>query len=248
LRKRLSLLLLCVASPLLAFGQTPQSSSAQAPPRAVAAQEVGTIVPVEEESNHIPMWHNEFVTLLRVDIPAGRTTGYHLHTRDQLGVVVAPYPGKGYSQLLGKPPNPLRHPPLGDVTFAGYDTPVTHHIVNPDTTPIDQYGVMLNSQKPWGFSPGTRDVPGYTVVMDNERARGWRLVLAPGETAPAITQTAPGIRIVVRGGEIAEISPGKPARGMMLPQREASWQQPGATRAGRNIGSTTIEVVEFELK
>jgi hypothetical protein len=45
--------------------------------------------------------------------------------------------------------------------------------------------------------------------MDNERVRGWRLMLQPGESAAAITQTAPGLRIVIDGGEIVE-SPASP--------------------------------------
>ncbi len=84
--------------------------------------------------------------------------------------------------------------------------------------------------------------------MDNERVRGWRLVLEPGQTAGVFTQTAPGLRIVLDGGEIAELVPGQPDRGMNLRLGEFYWQDPGVMRAVRNTGTTRLEFVEFELK
>ena len=218
-------------------------------PATLAAQDIGTILPVEEESYHVPMFRNDYVTLLRMLIPPGTSSGYHVHSRDQIGVVVGPYPPKAYSHPLGKAPNAPRFAPLGEVTYLNYyKTPVTHRAFNPDTIPIDVYGIILNSPKPWGFTPGARDVPGYTQVLDNERARGWRLVLEPGQTAPAITQSAPGVRVTIRGGDILQVSPGRRDRAMHPMAREAFWQEPGQTRAVRNIGTTTVEIVEFELK
>ena len=76
--------------------------------------------------------------------------------------------------------------------------------------------------------------------------RGWRLVLEPGQSAAAITQTAPGIRIVLDGGELVESVPGHADRGWMLGSGEFYWQEPGVTRGLRNIGTTRI--VEFEIK
>ena len=84
--------------------------------------------------------------------------------------------------------------------------------------------------------------------MDNDRVRGWRLALEPGQSASAITQTAPGIRIVVDGGELVESVPGYADRGWMLSSGEFYWQESGVTRALRNIGTTRIEIVEFEIR
>jgi hypothetical protein len=78
--------------------------------------------------------------------------------------------------------------------------------------------------------------------------RAWRLVLEPGQTAATITQNAPGLRVIIDGGEIAESVPGEGDRGMALRLGDFYWQQPGATRTVRNIGSTRIELVEIELK
>ena len=41
---------------------------------------------------------------------------------------------------------------------------------------------------------------GYVQVFDNERARGWKLALEPGQWVSPITQIAPGLRVVIDGG------------------------------------------------
>ena len=68
-------------------------------------------------------------------------------------------------------------------------------------------------------------------------------MLEPGQAAAAITQTAPGRRVIIEGGEIAEGD-----RGMALRLGDFYWQDAGATRTVRNIGTTRIELVEIELK
>jgi hypothetical protein len=75
---------------------------------------------------------------------------------------------------------------------------------------------ILNYPQPGRFTPSSRTAKGYTQLMDNERVRGWRVVLEPGRTTDAITQSAPGLRIVLDGGEIAEMVPGQSDRGMNL--------------------------------
>jgi hypothetical protein len=60
-----------------------------------------------------------------------------------------------------------------------------------------------DASEPGRFRAGTCG-DGYTVILDNERVRIWRLALEPGQAAAAITRTAPGVR-VVDGGELVEI-------------------------------------------
>src|SRR3989449_6659576 len=85
--------------------------------------------------------------------------------------------------------------------------------------------------RPGQFTPSARsDTPGYAQIMDNERVRGWRLVLEPGQSAPVISQTAPGIRIVIDGGELVESVPGFADRGWPLRSGEFYWQEARVTR------------------
>jgi glyoxylase-like metal-dependent hydrolase (beta-lactamase superfamily II) len=215
-----------------------------------AAQEKNSVVPLEQASYHVPVLRNDYVTVIHVDIPGKHASGYHTHSQDQTCVVVEDYPPEAYSQPLGGPPGQPRRPARGEVSYVSYfnQPPVTHQAVNPGTLPMRQICAELNRDKPYGFTPQARDVAGYTQKLDNDRVRAWTLMLAPGQTAPAITQQAPGMRVVVQGGDIAEIVPGKGDRGMWLRTGNFYWQDAGATRAVRNVGTTTVEIVEFEVK
>jgi mannose-6-phosphate isomerase-like protein (cupin superfamily) len=56
------------------------------------------------------------------------------------------------------------------------------------------------------------------------------------------------LRIVIDGGEIAEVVAGEPDRGQWLRLGDFYWQEPGTTRGIRNTGTSRVELVEVELK
>jgi hypothetical protein len=212
------------------------------------AQEETAAVPIEKAPFHLPVFKNEYVTLLKIDLPPHHNTGFHTHTTDSVSVNIED--ADMANQLPGEKQTPPQHSKRGQANFTAYSKgpPRTHKASNVGETPFHNVSFMFNNPQPGGFTPSTRAAAGYTQIMDNERVRGWRLVLAPGETAGAITQTAPGLRVVLDGGEIAELVPGQPDRGMNLRMGEFYWQDAGTTRAVRNAGTTRLEVIEFELK
>jgi hypothetical protein len=125
----------------------------------------------------------------------------------------------------------------------------THKVTNVGNTPFHIVAFEFVSPRSGGFTPSSRaDVPGYALIMDNERLRAWRLALEPGQSVSAVAQQAPGIRVVVDGGELVEIVPGQPERAMAPKLGEFFWQEPSVTRAIRNTGTSRVELVEFELK
>ena len=216
----------------------------------VAAQDTGgvPVVPTVKAPFHVPAFQNDYVTLLNVYIPPGRSTGYHTHTLDILTVVVED--ADTAAQILGLPPNPATHSPRGRLAFSAYGKqPQTHKVTNVGSTPFHIVALEFVSARSGGFTPSSRaEVPGYALIMDNERLRAWRLALEPGQSVAAVTQQAPGIRVIVDGGELVEIVPGQPERAMAPKLGEFFWQEPGVTRAIRNTGTSRIELVEFELK
>ncbi len=205
-------------------------------------------VPIEKAPFHLPVFKNELITMLKIDLPPHRNTGFHTHTADSVSVNIGP--AFMANQLPGGAQTPPRQTKRGDVNFTAYSKgpPRTHKATNMGETPFHNVSFLFNTAQPGRFMPSTRNVQGYTQVMDNERVRGWRLVLEPGETAPAITQSAPGIRIVLDGSEIAELVAGEPDRGMNLRTGEFYWQDAGTTRAIKNTGTARLELIEFELK
>jgi hypothetical protein len=212
------------------------------------AEDESAAVPIEKAPFHLPVFKNDYVTVLKIDLPPHRTTGFHTHTTDSVSVNIEA--ADMANQLPGQPQTPPRHSRRGEPSFTAYSQkpPVTHKATNMGETPFHNVSFLFNQPRPAGFQPSSRTgAAGYTQVMDNERVRGWRLVLAPGETSGVITQTAPGLRIVLDGGEIAELVPGAAPRGMNLRMGEFYWQEPG-TRAVKNNGTAPLEIFEFELK
>ena len=218
-------------------------------PPAARAQDEGPAVPIEKAPWHLPVFKNDYVTVLKIDIPPGRNTGFHTHTTDSVSVNIED--ADMANQNIGEKQTPPQHSKRGGANFTAFSKqpPRTHKASNMGPTPFQNVSFILNQPQPGRFTPSTRaDGQGYTQIMDNERVRGWRVVLEPGQTAAAITQSAPGLRIVLDGGEIAELVPGQPDRGMSLRLGEFYWQDAGTTRAVRNNGATRVEFVEFELK
>ena len=71
--------------------------------RPVPAQQVEKPVPIVKAPYHRPVFTNQYVTLLDVYIPPGRQAGYHIHSLDQVSVVVgdADQAGQTAAGLIG---------------------------------------------------------------------------------------------------------------------------------------------------
>jgi hypothetical protein len=215
---------------------------------AAFAQDEGPAVPIEKAPFHLPVFRNDYVTVLKIDLPPHRNTGFHTHATDSVSVNIED--ADMANQLPGQPQTGPLHSKRGQANFTAYSKapPRTHKASNVGETPFHNVSFLLNHPQPDGLKPSERNVAGYTQIMDNERVRGWRLVLNPGETAAAITQNAPGLRVVLEGSVIAEQVPGAADRGMSLRMGEFYWQDAGTTRAIRNTGTTRLELMEFEVK
>ncbi len=218
-------------------------------PTSANAQSDVQVVPIVQAPYHLPVFKNEYISMLNIYIPPGGRTGFHKHTGEAVSVNVEE--ATMTNQELGDP-QPLPAPRLlaGRVTYTDYrPKPRIHQAVNVGPTPFHNILFIFNSPEPSGFAPSSRaDVAAYEQILDNPRVRGWRVALPPGQSAPAITQLAPGFRIVVKGGQLVESVPGRPDRSMNPRLGEFYWQDSGITRSLRNTGTTQIEFVEFELK
>ena len=219
----------------------------------VVAQLEEKPVPMDKAPFHIPVFSNEYVTLLNVNIPPGRNTGYHIHFADSISVNLTPasQTSQDYGSSKVGPPGTGGDGEPGRVNFNDVtkNGPRTHKATNVGPTPFHNISFILKNRAPAGTTVSDRaGVTGYTQVMDNARLRAWRVVLKPGEATGQITQTAPGLRVYINGGVLAEMVPGSADRGMAPYEGDFIWQDAGQTRAVRNTGTTAIEFVEFELK
>src|SRR5262249_6142664 len=129
--------------------------------------------------------------------------------------------------------------PRGIVTYTAYSKkPVTHQLTNIGSTAFHNIVITFPETRPRRFAPAPREVVGYTQVLDNERIRAWRLVLEPGQSAGLISQQAPGMRVIVQGGEIVESVPGECERGMLLRLGDLYWQGGRGKQAAREVGTS----------
>lgn len=229
--------LITAAFPALAVGQPfdPDEGPDVVPPATL----------VDNTSYHVPAFDNYLVTVLNVFIPPHRESGYHLHNVDSIGVLISDT--ERTSQVLGAEATVTAPRGRGSVSFTGYGSShLIHNVAVTGDTPFHNIVVALK-EPARGFRVGSRR-QGYTQIFDNERVRAWRLVLEPGETAPVITQLAPGMRVVIEGGELVEVVPEGSERAMAPRSGEFFWQDAGGIRAVRNVGTTRIDIVELELK
>src|SRR5262245_33742971 len=59
-----------------------------------AAQDEGPPVPVDKAAYHVPVFRNEYLTLLRVNIPSKRSAGYHIPARSATSARPASSPSR----------------------------------------------------------------------------------------------------------------------------------------------------------
>jgi mannose-6-phosphate isomerase-like protein (cupin superfamily) len=212
------------------------------------AQSEETGVPIFQAPFHVPAMKNEYGTVLIINVPPGRNTGYHIHDADSLSINIEA--ADMTNQTLGSsqvsPPNRAVQ---GRIAFMPYfkEGERTHKANNVGSTHFHNVSFVFASPRPSGFTPSTRG-QGYEQIADNERFRAWRLALKPGESAAPYKQGAPGMRVIVSGGELTESVPGQPERGMKPRDGQFFWQEAGTTRTVRNTGTTPLNIVEIELK
>lgn len=201
---------------------------------------------------HVPVFANDHIVMMNINIPPGRDTDFHTHYTDSVTVEIAPAirTDQRYGSEEISAPS-AGNPIPGNVSFSNVtdNGPFTHNASNVGPTTFEAIVFMLKNGASSNTEVSNRSPSaGYTQIMDNQRLRAWRVILEPGQTAGQITQSAPGLRVYVRGGVMDELVPGVANRGMAAKAGEFMWQEAGHTRSIRNTGATVLEFVEFEFK
>ena len=250
---RIGMTAMAIAAVLLASQASARAKTEQSLPLPAAVYTdpapTGPFVSVENATYHQLVFANDDVAILNNLYPPGSDSGFHSHPLELFYVVINP--AKASTQKAGQPiKTPPSMAPAGTVGFNILTSePFVHRVVNGDTRPYHVIAIEIRRASPLGgplSDRGDRSV--YTQVFDNGRLRAWRLVLQPGQKAPAFTQLAIGVRVVVRGGLLVTSQPDLPDQTLALEKGNFAYQPAGTTRALRNSGKTVIEIVELELK
>jgi len=221
------ILLLLVTIP---FATRSQSNSPQSP------------VEIKGEAHHHPKFENEFVRIWDVTVPGGEATLWHIHRNDNVVITLA-----GASLRLENPSGPPAEAPwkFGEVRFA--KATYTHRAINIGTTSFHNLTIELlkpaNANPPVLAKEGNRE-----PVLENDRVRVFRLTLQPGESTPVHTHPLPGLAVAITAGELEAAVGDGPPQHLAMAAAEVRWRPGAVTHSIKNVGKTTFEAVDIELK
>jgi hypothetical protein len=201
-----------------------------------------------DEPRHHLLLQNEFVRIVRVVIPPGKTTMWHEHNFDY-GVLFV----NGTKVHVDTAANVQGAD--GDtvtksfvyMTYAGKH--FVHRVHNTESTINHQLAFEIVPPNPIGFAVSDRSsAPEYKMELDNDRIRVWRLQLSPGEDAGLITQKAPGLRFILSGDRLVETHADGQVKEIAIKPGDFAWLPGASTRAVANSGAAPLELLEIELK
>ncbi len=203
-------------------------------------------VPVEKEPRHRLKFSNQYVRVFYVLIPPGDTSLFHTHVND--GVSVRLTDARIQDEAQGGSPDEITVK-RGDVSFAHRPSPLTHRVSNIGGTPFRNIFVeFLPSAGMAPRAPPQALVAGQTLVLENERVRVSRLVLAPGQSTELHTHALRTLGVAVSEGKIAVEVPGEKVRTVKFKPGDTQWHEGGTKHPLRNVGSAPFEAVDIELK
>ena len=203
-------------------------------------------VPIEKEPRHRLKFENGYVRVFDVLIPPGNTSLFHTHVHDDVGVKLTD--ARIRDEPTGGSPDDLTVT-RGEVSFAHRPSPLTHRVGNTGETPFRNIFVEIlpPAGAPHGAPPQAL-AAGQTLVLENERVRISRLILAPGQSSELHTHVLRRLAVAVTEGRLAVEVPGEKARTFEFKSGDFRWYEAGATHALKNVGSTPFEAVDIELK
>ena len=204
-------------------------------------------VDAKDELHHRPKFVNEVVRVLDVEVLPGEATLYHTHSLDYPYVMLSTTLLK--NDIPGKAQTDLNIVAGLIGYYRASQGAYTHRFTNVDTTTFRAIGIELLSDKPLGSgAEAVAENTNVKKVLDNERVRGYRLTLPPGESVGPLSLPGRSVRVAQTAGVIEQsINDGEPRR-ISIQLAQFEWRESAAKFVLKNVGDTTIELVEFEFK
>jgi hypothetical protein len=205
-------------------------------------------VMAKEEPRHRPKLENDYVRILDVEIPPGDQTLFHTHDLNYAFLMVNE--AQLRNEVAGKPGTTDIKIPAGLVGYyRASEGAYTHRFINIGTDMFRAIGIELLRPAPSpAVSAPLPSSSGYVTVLDNERVRAYRLVLEPGQSAPAVTLQGSSVRVAGTAGKLLQQAPGGETAEIQLEPARFQWRATPSTHSLKNAGSSRVEIYEFELK
>jgi len=211
-------------------------------PALLVPQQAGKPVPVEEEPLHKVEFKNELVTVMRLNLPAGETTQYHVHTHDRVAVQLS---STSTTQQEWKhaesSPTAVKAGDFSALTLKGAS--YTHRVHNVGVAPYEVLDIEV-AARPATPAPEVAA----TVAAENPSARVYNWLLAPGATSPMHTHMRPYVIVSVTALNLKMSSPDGQTASHEVGAGDFRFVPMMVTHNLANIGTTAGQIVEVELK
>ena len=206
---------------------------------------VPSAVPIEQEPAHRLVLQNAYVRVFEVGLPPGNATLWHVHRHDGASVrlsdaTIEDQPQDGPAETIR-----LRR---GQVTYGATPTARTHRVRNVGATTFHIVYIELLTPHDGSTDRTDAAVPDPRVVLENDRVRALRRMLAPGESTAMHTHASRGVGVLVTAGRLEISDPEGATKTIELKVGAVQWIEPGTTHWLKNVGDAAIEIVDVELK
>ena len=201
-------------------------------------------VPVVQEPCHRIVFENDYVRISDVQVPAGATTLYHVHTIPSAIVYLTK--SSPASQPWGEAGATPRQTTPGDSRYANYDTkPLTHRVTNTGTNLFHVFDIeLLHRPAATAFAASPAAVK---VQWEENLLRSSRLVLPAGDRVELPASDCARLLIAIAGSVTTSVT-SRDER-TVKPQ-EYAFFEPRARVSLRNAagGPGDVEAVLLELR
>lgn len=202
------------------------------------------VVPVGEEPRHHVRFENKYVRVIEAIFPAGDTTLFHTHSRDNVPIAIEPATLR--TTLLGSSASTDSTVERGRTTWAA--ATYTHEIKNLGQGKVHYIDAEIIAPSGMQSEPTLNGVPGHTLIFENEKVRAYRVILQPGQSTGLHKHGLSFLNVSVSGGELVVEAAGKKGSKQKLRPGEFAWSDAPVTHSVKNSGPQAYEMVDLELK
>ena len=219
------------------FGGTSSSSSANNSDAQPAAVEIS------DEAHHHLKLENEFVRLWEVNLAPQDATLWHTHHNDS--AVISFSNATLNVETVGAATGES-HWKFGEVRFS--KATYIHRATNIGTTPFHNFTIEL-LKSPAGNAAKSNEPTIGSPVLENDRIRVYRTTLQPGQSTPMTAHLLPRIAVAMTAGDLEVTNSGSTTTDRISRVAgDIRWRPTALTFSLKNVGQTTFENIEIELK
>lgn len=209
----------------------------------LAAAATPRVVPITSEPHHRFKFENAFVRIFDVEVRPGDATLWHSHDHDYVFVMIGPShvisdQPDGRSSDLRLENGEARYTPAG----------LVHQARNVGDTPFRNITVEILAPGSGEGEPPPTPSAGNAVLLENDRIRIERQVLAPGESTGMHAHSRRSVGICIDGARVAYTDADGKTETADLAPGEFNWHGEPRRHTLRNVGTTTFTAVSIELK